>query len=346
MKSSIYLFALSLLILTSACREVLIGEPVPNTVINSYELFAQDFEEHYGIFQVKNVNWPALVDQYRTPLTANSNDDGLYDALTGLITELDDSHLFLYAFSDPNDPMFFGGGIAGRLNRQNYEDLDLKLVFDKYVSIIDSVSEIIYYGTLADNIGYIYLPEIYDEPSFFEQYMPQVIEDLKDTKGIVIDIRDNGGGEDESSKMIASFFADQRRLYMISRYKIGPGPDEFEEPREWYVAPYAGERYDKPVVLLTNRYSVSAAETFSFAMKTFPQVSQVGDTTTGAFSDVVTRELPNGWLYGVSVGDYRNADNINLESIGIAPDVVIVNTPQDLAAGNDLMLERAIDELR
>lgn len=344
MKSPIYLIALSLLLLTTACRQALIGEAVPNTVIDSYELFVNDFDEHYGLMQVKNINWLALAAQYKTSLIANATDEGLYDALTGLITELDDSHLFLYAAFE--EPQFFEGGIYGRLERQDYEDLDLKLVFEKYVSIVDSVQDIIYYGTLEGNIGYIYLPEIYDEPSFFEQYMPQLISDLKDTKGIIIDIRDNNGGEDESSKMIASFFADQRRLYMISRYKVGPGPEDFEEPREWYVDPYDGERYDKPVILLTNRYSVSAAETFTFAMKTFPQVSQVGDTTTGAFSDVVTRELPNGWLYGLSVGDYRNADNVNLESIGIAPEVVIVNTPQDLAAGNDKMLERAMDEVQ
>jgi len=344
MKSSIYLFALCLLIMSSACQDALIGEAVPNTAIDNYEVFVQDFEEHYGLSQVKNVNWPTLASQYKTPLVANATDEGLFDALTGIISELDDSHLFLY--SPTHDPIFFSGGISGRLDREEYQDFDLELVFDKYVSIMDSVSDIIYYGTLEGNIGYIHLPQIYDEPSFFEQYMQQLLNDLKDTKGIIIDIRDNNGGEDESSKMIASFFADQRRLYMISRYKIGPGPEDFEEPREWYVAPYNGERYDKPVVLLTNRYSVSAAESFSFAMKTFPQVIQVGDTTTGAFSDVVTRELPNGWLYGLSVGDYRNADNINLESIGIAPEIVITNTPQDLAAGNDLMLERAMEELK
>ncbi|MEM6344698.1 MAG: S41 family peptidase [Bacteroidota bacterium] len=344
MKSLIYLLTFCLLLSTTACNDLLLGERVPNTVIDSYEVFVEDFEKHYGLFQVKGVDWTNLSAQYRSPLVANATETGLFDALTGLITELDDSHLFLY--SPTHDPIFFEGGISGRLSREDYEDLDLNLVFDKYLTFIDSVSEIIYYGTLADNIGYIYLPEIYDEPSFFEQYMPQVIDDLKETKGIIIDIRDNNGGEDESSKMIASFFADQRRLYMISRYKIGPGPEAFEEPREWYVSPYEGERYDKPVVLLTNRFTISAAETFSFAMKTFPQVTQVGDKTTGAFSDVVTRELPNGWLYGLSVGDYRNADNINLESIGIAPEVVIVNSPQDLAAGNDKMLEKAMEELR
>ncbi|MEL7529836.1 MAG: S41 family peptidase [Bacteroidota bacterium] len=344
MKSPIYLFALCLLVLCSACREVLLGEAVPNTVLNSYEVFVEDFEQHYGLLQVKNVNWPALAAQYRAPLVDNATEAGLFEALTGLITELDDSHLFLE--SPTHDPTFFSGGISGRLDRQNYQDFDLNLVQTKYVSHIDSVKDIIYYGSLEGNIGYIHLPQIYDEPSFFEEYMQQVINDLKDTKGIIIDIRDNNGGEDESSKMIASFFADQRRLYMISRYKTGPGPDDFEEPREWYVSPYSGERYAKPVVLLSNRFSISAAESFSFAMKSFPQVIQVGDTTTGAFSDVVTRELPNGWLYGVSVGDYRNADNVNLESIGIAPEIVIVNTKQDLAAGDDKMLERAMEELK
>ncbi|MEQ9440881.1 MAG: S41 family peptidase [Cyclobacteriaceae bacterium] len=55
------------------------------------------------------------------------------------------------------------------------------------------------------------------------------------------------------------------------------------------------------MLLLTNRYTISAGETFTLAMHSFNQVTQMGDTTTGAFSDAVGRELPNGWMF--SLGD-------------------------------------------
>ena len=76
------------------------------------------------------------------------------------------------------------------------------------------------------------------------------------------------------------------------------------------------------------------------------QITHMGDTTTGGFSDVVKRQLPNGWFYGVSVGDYRNADNVSLEGIGIVPDVLVKNTAEDLEMGRDKMLEAARDALQ
>lgn len=343
-----YSFLIALIILMGSltgCKDALIGDPVPNTILNNFDVFGEDFQNKYGGFKVKpNIDWPVLLKKYRAELEKDQTEAGLYEALTGLITELNDSHLFLWT-PDRNLP-FFEGGISGVLERQEYKDFDFQLVLSKYATIVDSVSDRIYYGTLKDNIGYIHLPEIYDIPSFFEDYMPKLIEDLKDTKGIVLDIRDNNGGEDESSRKIASFFAESRTLYMISRYKVGPGPDDFEEPRKWFVDPHEGEKYQKQIVLLTNRYSVSAAETFSLAMKSLPQVIQVGDTTTGAFSDVVDRQLPNSWLYGLSVGDYRDGNDVSFEGIGLPPDVRIVNTSQDLASGVDRMLEAAMEELK
>lgn len=344
MKFSPIILSISLLLSLSACQELLIGDPVPNTIMDNYQTFVDDYADHYGIFQVKQVNWDSLAMEYEAQLSANATNAGLFNAITGLQGELNDSHIFLYA--PDHDPVFYRSGIMGVLDRADYQDFDFELVLNQYLSLTDSVNDIIYYGTVENNLGYIYLPQIFDEPSFFEKQMPEILASLADTKGLIIDIRDNDGGEDESSRMIASFFADQRHLYAITRYKIGPGTDDFEPAREWYVSPNAEGTYSKPIVLLTNRFSISAGETFSLAMKTFPNVIQVGDTTTGAFSDVITRELPNGWIYGLSVGDYRDGNNMSLEGIGLAPDIRIVNTEAELQAGQDRMLERAIQELQ
>ncbi len=331
-------------LLVCGCTNLLIEEPVPNGPLQNFDVFGRDFAEKYGLFEVRNVNWSTLLQKYRAPLALHPTEDNLYDALTGLILELDDSHVSL---SHPTGAFeSFTGGIYGRLERQQYRDMDFDLVKDSYLSLTDSIPERIYYGTVADGIGYIYLPEIHDEPAFYSSYMPQVLTSLKDTRGIIVDVRNNSGGEDESSCVIAGFFTANTIHFMTSRYKVGSDPNEFGEPRNWYVKPSTGEPYLKPVVLLTNRYSVSSAEVFAMAMRSFAHVTQVGDTTTGAFSDAVSRQLPNGWGYSLSVGDYRAADNVSFEGIGLAPDVVVENTADELDAGIDRVLETAIGILK
>ena len=71
-------------------------------------------------------------------------------------------------------------------------------------------------------------------------------------------------------------------------------------------------------------------------------LSLIGDTTAGGFSDVNARKLPNGWLYFVSVGDFRNAEGNSEEGKGIAPAIYAVNTKQDIDNGKDIVLELAI----
>ncbi len=96
------------------------------------------------------------------------------------------------------------------------------------------------------------------------------------------------------------------------------------------------------MVVLTRRATFSSGETFVLAMKRNKQVTTVGDSTGGAFSDAVKRELPNGWIYRVSIADVRAADGNNYESIGLAPDVLIQNRKEELQTGQDKALEKAI----
>lgn len=71
-------------------------------------------------------------------------------------------------------------------------------------------------------------------------------------------------------------------------------------------------------------------------------VTQAGDTAFGIFSDNPKRELPNGCIYSVSSGDFRAADGKSYEGIGLAPQIRIVNTKEDIAAGRDKVLEAAL----
>jgi C-terminal processing protease CtpA/Prc len=78
-------------------------------------------------------------------------------------------------------------------------------------------------------------------------------------------------------------------------------------------------------------------------MKTNPRVTVIGDTTSGAFSDIIKRELPNGWIYSISIGDWRDVNGISYEGEGIPPDLVVRNKVDDIANGKDEAIEKAID---
>ncbi|WP_332368411.1 S41 family peptidase [Spirosoma telluris] len=115
---------------------------------------------------------------------------------------------------------------------------------------------------------------------------------------------------------------------------------------QFYTEPAGLFQYTKPIVVLTNRTTYSTGETFMLAMLQNKTVTQVGDVTGGAFSDAVTRDLPNGWSFRVPIADVRDANGHNLESIGIMPKVVVQNKPEELKAGHDRALETALELLR
>ena len=81
-----------------------------------------------------------------------------------------------------------------------------------------------------------------------------------------------------------------------------------------------GKRYDKPVTLLTTHVTVSAAETFSMAMRALPTVTHRGEATRGALSDVLEKVLPNGWSLRMSNETYLDAEGELWERRGVIPE--------------------------
>lgn len=198
------------------------------------------------------------------------------------------------------------------------------------------------YGKLTGNIGYVFFVDLGQNPGFYEKAMDDALTALADTKGLIVDVRNLGGGLDRSSQYVAGRFAQARQLFMTTRFRNGPKHTDFTAPTEWYVAPTGKHQYTKPVVLLTNRLTQSAGETFALAMNQNTTVTQLGNTTFGIFSNNPKRELPNGWIYSVSSGDFRAADGKSYEGIGVAPTIRVTNTKEDIAAGRDKVLEAAL----
>lgn len=336
-------FFVVLIAALSSCQKVLLKQPAGNTPTNNFTALWKGYSDYYGLFAVRNVQWDSLYDVYSPQVHDKMSNQELYAVLTKLITPLNDIHVFLQPTTDRlpryESSVFFR-------THSIQQDFSIQVVKQNYVPSLIEVNEKLHYGVLAGNMGYIHFGA-FDLPlGYYSQQMDKITEALKDTRGLIVDIRNHEGGDDKVSRYIAGRFANAEKPFMTIRKRNGTDRNSFTAPESWKVGREGSSQYTKPVALLTTRWTASAGETFTWAMNTQQHVTQIGDTTAGGFSDVISRELPNGWLYFVPVGDYRNASGRSEEGIGIAPKIWIANTQQDIHAGKDRVLEAAVSRLK
>lgn len=201
------------------------------------------------------------------------------------------------------------------------------------------------YGYLDNKLGYVYTDN-FRNPSTVYDRIEQIVEEFQSLEGIVIDIRNNGGGEAKEAYKIASHFADQERLFAYSRSKSGPGRSALSEFFALHISPSGKKQFTRPMAVLTNRMTGSAAEFMTVMIRSFPYSIHVGDTTGGGISGQITRELPNGWTYTLSPGVIYPPDQTPIEGTGIAPHVTVTISSSDSMAGNDTILEEAMRLLK
>ncbi|MCB0640924.1 MAG: S41 family peptidase [Phaeodactylibacter sp.] len=317
-------------------------ETYPNTPVGNFEYFWQEFDQFYGLFQVRAIDWDSAYAQFRPQVDLTTTDTELYETLVDMLQLLDDGHVALIPIGT-DLPQYVGGPI-GRID--TIQDFNLEIIKTRYLNDPQETDFAMLYDVIEDSIGYVHIYGFADGEKAFDREMEILMEAVADTKGLIIDIRGGYGGEDIAGKTIASYFTDQERLYMTNRVKNGPGPLDFTEPVSWYIRPRGEAPYLHPIVLLTNRLTVSARETFELAMRTLPQVTVVGDTSAGAFSNNMLSEMPNGWGFSFSIGDWRAADGTSYEGVGIPPDVLIQNLRSELLDGQDRVLDKALEVLR
>lgn len=333
-----------LLIFTSllSCDDLFLGDEVADTPLSNFESVWKEFDEKYGLFETKNIDWDSVYNVYRPQAEQVTTNEMLYSILTEMFAGLNDSHVALVP-TEESKLEFFQSGVLGTLDSMT--DFSIEIIKENYLNDYKFADPFFAYGTLQNNIGYIHIEGFSDLPKFLEDPMDEVINDLKDTKGIIIDVRGGYGGEDLAGQYIAGRFTSTTQPFMKNRVKTGPEKNNFSPFQTWNLKPTGSFQYTKPIVVLTNRFTISARETFCLAMKVQQQVTFIGDTTAGAFSNQINREMPNGWGYSLSVGQWLDANDISYEGVGLVPDILIQNQKSDLLNGSDMALERAILEL-
>jgi C-terminal processing protease CtpA/Prc len=184
---------------------------------------------------------------------------------------------------------------------------------------------------LDDNIGYIRCASF--ESGIGEGNLDEALSYLLLCRGLIIDIRGNGGGDLTTAERLAGRFVQEKTLVGYMQHKTGTGHNDFSEMKEIYLEPSSNVRWHKKVCVLTNRSVYSAANSFAVWMHCLPNVTLVGDHTGGGSGLPMSNSLPNGWSVRFSACPMYDQNKQQTE-FGIDPDVK-VSLNNDLTYGSD-----------
>ena len=327
----------------TSCQKLLLTPAMNDSPVNNFNEMWKGYDSWYGTFAIRQINWDSIYNINRSLINDTLSSKELYSVLCKLIAPLNDIHAFLQPTSD-GLPRYESNEYI-RIHKFQ-KDFSLEVIKVNYLPSLITIDDKLHYGIIDGDIGYIHFGAFNMPVKFYEQQMNTIMTALKNTKGIIVDIRNHSGGDDMVSRYVAGWFAQERKLFMTVRKRNGPAHNDFSETEFWYVDKQGTYQYTNPVKILTTRWTASAGETFTWAMNTQSQITQIGDTTAGGFTDVISRELPNGWLYFVGIGDYRNANGKSEEGKGVAPEKYIINTKADIDNKKDKVLEAAIESLK
>ncbi|MEM6803059.1 MAG: S41 family peptidase [Bacteroidota bacterium] len=329
------------LLFNIACQDVFLGEEAQNDPVEIFELFWKDYDEHSGIIFPKNINWDSVYQVYRPQISSNTTEAELWQIFVEMIEVFDDEHSFIEN-SETGEFHVSGSERIGAA----IEAFSKDLIHNRYLetlTILDTLrAPDMSYGKIRDkNIGYIYFgdTDAY-QPA---ELMDEILEELGRYDALVFDVRNNGGGSGTVANLITQAFAESDKKIFSEQTRNGPAYDDFDEKVFFYNKNDGINQYLKPLIVLTDRFSVSGAEHVTLYLGSNSQVTHMGDTTAGAFSSTSNRRfLPNGWMYQYPVQMSLTPEGKPLDNDGLVPDILSIGTKADIDAGKDLVLERAI----
>ncbi|MFV0554887.1 MAG: S41 family peptidase [Mangrovibacterium sp.] len=323
----LYLLGAMLLLLTS-CFDNDISE-IGGTPTENFNLLWQQVNDNYCYLEYKEINWDSIGEVYQAKVSDDMSDEALFTVCADMLNELKDGHVNLVSGFDVSRYWDWYLDYPQNFNRtileRNYLGADFKILGGLYAQKIN-------------NVGYLYYRSFMNE--FSTDLLQTALSQFGDIVGLIIDVRDNGGGSLYYSQLFASAFAPEEMIYGYIRYKEGVG-DSYSSYFPQYLEPEGAALYEGNIVVLANRSSYSATNNFVSAMSCLENVTIIGDKTGGGGGAPFSSELYNGWQVRFSRNPLYDKDKKHIE-FGIEPDISVDMTND----GKDRIIDEAIDYLK
>jgi len=330
MKTIQYISLLVFVMIVSGCEKGLVTPTQDHTPTAIFEQAWKTIDQKYSFLEYKKIDWDSVGSAYREQVSNTISDDSLFNVLGKMLFHLKDGHVNLRSnFNVSRNWEWFLGF------PQNF---DLGLLERSYLTDFRKTGNLMH--KRIRNVGYVYYKSFAESVS--ENDMDYILETYKDTEGLIIDLRNNGGGDPNNAVTILNRLTDKPTLVGMSYEKTGQNHNAFGLSSEIWINPKAdSKKYLGRVILLTNRSCYSATSHFVAWARALPNVTVVGDRTGGGGGLPASIQLSNGWILRYSATIGVDAHDFNFEN-GTPPDIKIDMNKIDFDNGVDSILERAL----
>jgi len=305
----------------------------PALAASAFDQLWTAFDKDYAMFALRpEVDWNALRDQYRPKALACPSADEFAEVCAALLRPLRDLHIRI-TLPGQNVPVF---------DRPRDANSNPKA----HAAILKSLHQQrrLTWAVTPDHIGFIAISGWDDDatPADFQE----ILEHMRDTRGLIIDIRLNGGGSEDLAKEVAGRFVPKDFVYAYSQFRNGPRHSDLTEKLARVVSPRGPWRYPRPVVLLIGQKCMSSNESFVGMMTGDPDVVTMGDHTCGSSGNPRLINLPLDMTVSVPQWIDFLPDGTPLDEKGFRPQIPFRPEPGAFEAQRDDLLTAALARLR
>lgn len=327
-----------------SCEKYNTTKDVNNNFKDNFEAFWKMVDEQYCYLDYKNIDWKGVYNEMMPRVEAAKTEQELFNILGESLDYLKDGHVWMIA-------PFKSYSCETYLNDENGEkypsNFDSSIIRGYLKEVFKTSESGIVFGEIerdGHSYAYIYYPAFEDE--FTEEDYKYITPILDRTEGLIFDIRNNPGGSGEIGISMAGQFFRQKTLIGYTAIKSGKGHNDFSDAKALHTTPDEKHNYlGKKTMLLTNRKVYSTANLFTSALKLAENVTQIGGITGGGGGMPMTHYLPNGWIVVFPANVLLDTNKEHIEN-GIVPDIEVTMTEEEISAGYDAIIERAISEFR
>jgi carboxyl-terminal processing protease len=212
---------------------------------------------------------------------------------------------------------------------------------------------VVQFTTVGKNVGLLTI-EHFGSPTFNKQF-DSIYPAILKTDALIIDVRENGGGDGAQGHYILKHLTKQPFLDaassaiqynpLLKSWGLQQTPF-FQLPAD-SKAPFTDRAiYQKPVVLLISKGSNSATEDFAMAFDYMKRGTLIGEPTAGSTGQPMQFKLPGGATFRVCIKKDTYPDGKQFVGVGIQPAITIKPTASGYLKGEDAVLQKAVEVLK
>ncbi len=335
MKIKIFSIVLIFIIALSACEKLAFDKKIDGSNISTFNYLWEQVGQKYAFLEYKEVDWDSIYFVYRPMVDNEISEDSLFKVMATMLNELKDGHVNLIS---PFNLSRYDITMLGPVN------IDTRLIKEKYLKDdYYSTGGFVHTAIRNGDIAYIRY-ESFADSQITDYQLDYLMDKYENTKGMIIDIRQNGGGYAINVPILLSRFTHEDTKIYETQIKTSASEDGFSVLEDVYVKSKDKKKYKQKVAVLIDRGSYSASSFFAVSTYAYDNIFLVGDYTGGGLGLPNGGQLPNGWTYRFSITRTIAVDGKNYEN-GVKPDYYVILNPNAYNNGIDNVIEFAADKL-